>query len=80
MTARNAAARPVVEWARRLGCEVTRSRSGHWRVTYHGRFAGTICATPSDRRSQLNDRSFIRRRIRAINAAVLPAIAGESDA
>lgn len=58
--------RPVVEWARRLGCEVVRARSGHYRVTYRGRFVGTISSTPSDKRSPLNDKSAIRRRLKAI--------------
>jgi hypothetical protein len=70
VTARNAAARPVVEWARGLGCNVEWSRgTQHWKVTYRGEFAGTIAGTPSCPRSMLNAKSFIRRRIRAVDAA-----------
>jgi hypothetical protein len=68
MTARNAAARPLIEWARRLGCDVTLARSGHCRVTLNGRYVGTIAATPSDRRTLLNDRAHIRRRLCALKA------------
>jgi hypothetical protein len=56
----------VVEWARRLGCEVTRARSGHWKVTYRGRLVGTISSTPSDKRTPLNDKAHIRRNIRKL--------------
>ena len=60
--------RKLIGWARRLGCDVTLARSGHYRVTLAGRYVGTIAATPSDRRTLLNDRAFIRRRMRALKA------------
>lgn len=69
MTSRNAAARPLIRWARSLGCEVTRTRKQHWRVTYRGRTVGVIAGTPSCPRSLKNSRAEIRRRIRAINGA-----------
>lgn len=69
MTARNAAARPVLEWARSLGCEAVRARgTQHWRVTYQGRYVGTIAGTPSCPRSMLNAKSFIRRNLAAVKA------------
>jgi hypothetical protein len=58
--------RDVIEWARRLGCRVALAKSGHYRVTYRGRLVGTISGTPSDRRSLLNDKSLIRRNLRAL--------------
>lgn len=61
--------RKLIAWAQRLGCQVALARSGHYRVTHGGRYVGTIAATPSDRRTLLNDRAFIRRRLRALKAA-----------
>lgn len=55
--------RPVVELALWAGCEVTLARSGHYRVTYRGRFVGTIGASPSDHGAALNAKTFIRRNI-----------------
>lgn len=68
MTSRNAAARPLIEWARSIGCEVERTRSQHWRVRYGGRVVGVIASTPSCPRSMKNARSQILRRIRTVKA------------
>ena len=65
MTAKNSAAKPVVAWARDLGCEVRQHKS-HWRVTYRGRSVGSIPSTPSDPRSMLNVKTFIRRNVRKL--------------
>lgn len=66
MTARNAAAIPILAWARdEMGCEAVRTRS-HWKVTYQGRFVGTVPSTPSDSHSLLNARTLIRRNINKI--------------
>lgn len=60
--------RKLIRWARHRGCDVAMARSGHYRVTLDGRYVGTIAATPSDRRTLLNDRAFIRRRLNAMRA------------
>jgi len=66
---RDAAVRPVLDWAREQGCEVTFAHgSKHWRVTYCGRFVGSVPSTPSDRRSTLNAKSFIRRNLARLAA------------
>lgn len=49
-----------------MGCKVSRSGGGHFKVTYRGRLVGTICATPSDKRSPLNDKTFINRNIKKL--------------
>lgn len=67
MTARNAAARPLIRWARTLGCEVERTRKHHWRVTYRGRTVCVVAGTPSCPRSLKNSRAQIKRKIRAVN-------------
>jgi hypothetical protein len=61
---------PVVEWARSLGCQVERGRGGHWRVTYRGRFVAAVSCSPSDPRTELNERSRIRRGINKIKDGV----------
>jgi hypothetical protein len=61
--------RKLIAWVQRLGCQVARARNGHYRVTFGGRYVGTIACTPSDRRTPLNDKARIRRSIRAIKAA-----------
>jgi hypothetical protein len=58
--------KPVVEWARRLGCEAKRARSGHWRLTYNDRFVACVSSTPSDWRSTKNEKSRIRRKLQKI--------------
>jgi hypothetical protein len=67
VTARNAAARPVLKWARSLGCDATFS-GGHWRITYQGHRVCTVSGTPSCSRSMKNAKAQIRRRLRAIQA------------
>lgn len=57
---------PVVEWARRLGCEAAIARSGHWRITWGGRFVAAVSSTPSDRRTVLNERARVARKLREI--------------
>jgi hypothetical protein len=69
MTARNAAAHQLVDWARSIGCEVTRTRSQHWRVRFEGRVVGFIASTPSCPRSLKNSRAQILKHIRALKAA-----------
>lgn len=65
--ARKSSADHVLEFARDLGCETTMNpRNQHWRVTYQGRYVGTVAATPSDHRSMLNAKSLIRRNIALI--------------
>jgi hypothetical protein len=57
----------TVTWARDQGCEATWSNgAGHWKVTYQGRFVGTIGSTPSARRAMLNAKSLIRRNVAKI--------------
>lgn len=68
MTAKNSAAKPVVAWARELGCDVAQHKS-HWRVTFRGRFVGTIPSTPSDVHSMHNAKTLIRRNVRNLEAA-----------
>lgn len=63
---RRTAADPVLQWAREQGCETTPTARGHYRVTYQGRFVGTVASTPSDQRSMLNAKSFIRRNVNKI--------------
>ena len=57
--------RIVIDWAREEGCEVE-LRGGHYRITYQGRLVGTVASSPSDSRSILNARSFIRRNLARI--------------
>lgn len=66
MTAKNAASKQAVDFARSLGCEVVLAPSGHYRATYRGRFVGTIPYSPSDYRAVKNSRSFIRRNVRRL--------------
>lgn len=66
MTSRNAAARPLIRWARSLGCEVERARSGHYKVKLDGRLVAVMASTPSDHRSMKNAKAQIRRGVRRI--------------
>lgn len=64
---RKSPATPLLAWAREQGCDITQNRSDqHWRVTYKGRYVGTIALTPSDHRSMLNAKSLMRRNIAKI--------------
>lgn len=58
----------TIAWARNeLGCDVTWSPgAGHYRVTYQGRYVGTIGSTPGARRAMLNAKSLIRRNVAKI--------------
>lgn len=56
--------KPVVEWARRLGCEVTRTRKHHFKVTFGGKWVGNIAGTPSSKRSPINDQTRIIRNLK----------------
>jgi len=64
---RKTPAQPVLKFARDLGCDTAYSRgAGHWKITYQGRYVGTVASTPSDPRSMLNARSLIRRNVNRI--------------
>ena len=71
MTSRNAAAHPLIRWARSLGCEVERTRGSHWRVTYDGKFVCIMAGTPSCSRATKNAKADIRRRVRALEEAAV---------
>lgn len=58
--------KPVVEWARRLGCDVSLSRNGHYKVRYRGRLVAVMASTPSDRRASLNAEKQILRNVKRI--------------
>jgi hypothetical protein len=54
----------VKEMIRRVeeaGGEIQRSRRGHYKVYLEGRLIGSLPATPSDRRTELNDIAMLRR-------------------
>jgi hypothetical protein len=61
VTSRNAAARPLLRWARSLGCEVTRTRKQHWQVVYEGRVICVVSGTPSRPSSMKNAKAQISR-------------------
>ena len=60
--------RIVLDWAEQQGCEVE-LRGGHYRVTYKGRLLGAVASSPSDSRSILNAKSFIRRNLGRLKEA-----------
>lgn len=60
--------KPVVDWARRLGCEVVLTRRGHYKVKLDGRLIAVMASTPSDRRSMKNARAQIRRGIKKMRS------------
>lgn len=63
MTARNAAVRPLLRWARSLGCEVALTRKQHWQVKYQGRVICVVAGTPSRPSALRNAKAQIRRGI-----------------
>jgi hypothetical protein len=69
VTGRLRASSPV-EIARELGCEAKLSRSGHWRITFGGRFVANVSQSPSDRRTLLNERTRILRKLRQIKEGI----------
>lgn len=64
---RKTPADPVIAYARTLGCDLEwNKKTSHWRVTYQGRYVGTIPTTPSCPHAMLNARTLIRRNIARI--------------
>lgn len=67
MTSKNRA-QPLLQWISENNCEATPSRDHRrWRVTYHGKYVGTIPAITTDQHAMLNAKSLIRRNIRIID-------------
>jgi len=53
--------RQLLRRAQLLGCTVTRTRSGHWRVSRPGSAPVTVSNTPSDGRASKNAAADLRR-------------------
>lgn len=49
-----------------LGCEVVLTRKSHFKVTYEGKFVGTLAGTPHSEKAGLARLSHIRRNIARI--------------
>lgn len=60
--------RIVIDWATAQGCDFE-LKNGHYRITYQGRLLGAVASSPSDSRSILNAKSFIRRNLARIKEA-----------
>ena len=60
--------RIVLDWAEAEGCEIG-LRGGHYRITYRGRLVGAVAQSPSDHRSILNAKSFLRRNLARLKEA-----------
>lgn len=51
----------LIRQLERHGCEIRRTRRGHFLVSFDGRVVGGLPGTPSDHRSLPNSRAQLRR-------------------